>query len=189
MARPRTGSLSQRKRGSRLIWHAQITVEHPDGTKKRPIYSLDTTDRVVAEQKLRDIVAAVAVADPFAGHLRESLAKVGVQATSVAKHGDQWTARIRMPDGSRPRVALGRHADMSEAVAAAKIATWLEQGFVERIAAGRTEKDSKLSKLLELAEEFGGVDQLLDAVAALFTEAIDRGSANAPKVDECGVGE
>lgn len=58
MARPRTGTLFQRKRGGMLLWHAQITVEE-GGEKKRPIFNLETEDRGLARRKMQRLVRSL----------------------------------------------------------------------------------------------------------------------------------
>jgi DNA-binding XRE family transcriptional regulator len=49
------------KRRGRWIWHTRVTVTHPDGSKERPLYCLDTEDENTANRKreklLRDLAA------------------------------------------------------------------------------------------------------------------------------------
>lgn len=59
MARKRAGTLSLKKRGGRMVYVAQVTVDKPDGTIKREAHNLETADMAVAQQRLMQLVATM----------------------------------------------------------------------------------------------------------------------------------
>jgi len=95
MPRPRTGTLVQRMRDGRLIWHAQLTVDLVDGGTTRDWYSLETEDKEVARRKLRRLTRDQTRRGP-----RAAIADLAARPDTVAEYAKAWSKQ-REAEGVR----------------------------------------------------------------------------------------
>ena len=91
MARARTGTLLPA--GADGFWRARFTVDRPDGTTSRPVYSLGTTDKALASD------------DYFHGYQRGLRRLYHGARFGTAEEHARWSA---LGTGDDPRVELGR---------------------------------------------------------------------------------